>query len=254
MTALFAGLLTKVGLYAIIRIFTLIFYHDPDLTQTVIGTMAGATMILGVIGAVSYMDVNKIMVYNVVAGVGFVAYGMASSSKIALEGLLLYLFHDMLIKTLLFLLGGALIAAAGTSNLNKMGGLIKSYPLLGWMLFITALALAGVPPLSGFPGKLMLFEGGLEAGLYGLTIIAIVASLLMMYSIIKIFIKAFWGTPVTQKEITLYPVRPLLLSSMLLFVLIICIGPAAEFIYPFVSESGTLLLKPELYINAVLKE
>ncbi|MNW24082.1 Na(+)/H(+) antiporter subunit D [compost metagenome] len=253
-TALFAGLLTKVGLYAIIRIFTLIFYHDPDLTQTVIGTMAGATMILGVIGAVSYMDVNKIMVYNVVAGVGFVAYGMASSSKIALEGLLLYLFHDMLIKTLLFLLGGALIAAAGTSNLNKMGGLIKSYPLLGWMLFVTALALAGVPPLSGFPGKLMLFEGGLEAGLYGLTIIAIVASLLMMYSIIKIFTKAFWGTPVTQKENSLYPVRPLLLSSMLLFVLIICIGPAAELIYPFVSESGTLLLKPELYINAVLKE
>ena len=93
------------------------FYHDPDFFNALIGWMAGATMILGVIGAISYRDVNKILVYNVVAGVGFVAFGMAAASRQALEGLLFYMLHDMLIKTLLFLLGGALIAVAGTSKL-----------------------------------------------------------------------------------------------------------------------------------------
>lgn len=166
-TALFAGLLTKVGLYAIVRMFTLVFYHDPEFTRQIIGWMAGATMILGVIGAIAYKNVNKILVYNVVAGVGFVAFGMAADNKLALEGLMFYLLHDMIIKTLLFLLGGALIAAAGTASLNNMGGLIRSYPLLGWMFFVAALALAGVPPLSGFPGKLMLFEGALPRGCTG---------------------------------------------------------------------------------------
>ncbi|RAJ00733.1 multisubunit sodium/proton antiporter MrpD subunit [Paenibacillus pabuli] len=253
-TALFAGLLTKVGLYAIVRTFTLIFYHDPDFFHALIGWMAGATMVLGVIGAISYRDVNKILIYNVIAGVGFVAFGMAAASRPALEGLLFYMLHDMLIKTLLFLLGGALIAVAGTSKLDNMGGLIHRYPLLGWMFFISALALAGIPPFSGFPGKLLLFEGGLQAGLYGLTGIAVLSSLLMLYSVLRIFIQAFWGEPPTGAVRRPYAVNGLLIPAGILFVFIIAMGVGAEGMFQLTSRAGDILLHPNVYIDAVLKE
>ena len=254
-TALFAGLLTKVGLYAIVRVFTLIFYHDPGFTHAIIGWMSGATMLLGVIGAIAYKDVNKILVYNVVAGVGFVAFGMAAGNKLALEGLMFYLIHDMIIKTLLFLLGGAIIAAAGTSNLSNMGGMIQKYPLLGWMFFITTLALAGVPPLSGFPGKLMLFEGGLDAGLYVLTAIAVIASFIMLYSLLRVFIYAFFGSDKTiHGGTTQISVNRLLAPAGFLFILIIGIGVFAEVLYPAISTAAHVLIDPNLYINNVLKE
>ncbi|MEN1984661.1 Na+/H+ antiporter subunit D [Paenibacillus hubeiensis] len=251
-TALFAGLLTKVGLYAIVRTFTLIFYHDPDFFNALIGWMAGATMLLGVIGAISYRDVNKILIYNVVAGVGFVAFGMASASRSALEGLLFYMLHDMLIKTLLFLLGGALIAVAGTSRLDRMGGLIRRYPLLGWMFFVSALALAGIPPFSGFPGKLLLFEGGLEAGLYGLTGIAVLSSLLMLYSVLRIFIQAFWGEPPKGSIRRPYAVNGLLIPAGVLFVFILSMGIGAEGMFRLTARAGDILLHPNIYIDAVL--
>ncbi|SEK29772.1 Na+/H+ antiporter subunit D [Paenibacillus sp. OK003] len=253
-TALFAGLLTKVGLYAIVRTFTLIFYHDPDFFHALIGWMAGATMVLGVIGAISYRDVNKILIYNVIAGVGFVAFGMAAASRPSLEGLLFYMLHDMLIKTLLFLLGGALIAVAGTSKLDNMGGLIHRYPLLGWMFFISALALAGIPPFSGFPGKLLLFEGGLQAGLYGLTGIAVLSSLLMLYSVLRIFIQAFWGEPPAGAVRRPYAVNGLLIPAGILFVFIIAMGVGAEGMFQLTSRAGDILLHPNVYIDAVLKE
>ncbi|MFD1137494.1 Na+/H+ antiporter subunit D [Paenibacillus urinalis] len=253
-TALFAGLLTKVGLYAIVRMFTLVFYHDPEFTRQIIGWMAGATMILGVIGAIAYKNVNKILVYNVVAGVGFVAFGMAADNKLALEGLMFYLLHDMIIKTLLFLLGGALIAAAGTASLNNMGGLIRSYPLLGWMFFVAALALAGVPPLSGFPGKLMLFEGGIAAGLYGLTTIAVIASFLMLYSLLRIFIYAFWGKGQTiHTDEPHYSINRMLIPAGGLFVIVIGMGLFAEALYPSFSTAAHVLIDPSLYVNKVLK-
>lgn len=254
-TALFAGLLTKVGLYAIVRVFTLIFYHDPSFTHSIIGWMAGATMLLGVIGAIAYRDVNKILVYNVVAGVGFIAFGMATANKLALEGLMFYLIHDMIVKTLLFLLGGAIIAAAGTPNLNNMGGMIHRYPALGWMFFVTSLALVGVPPLSGFPGKLMLFEGGLNAGLYGLTAIAVIASFIMLYSLLRVFMYAFWGRGQTiHGESSQISVNRLLAPASFLFIIVIGMGIFAELLYPALSTAAHVLIDPSLYIDNVLKE
>ncbi|GAE05069.1 ABC transporter [Paenibacillus sp. JCM 10914] len=76
-TALFGALLTKVGLYAITRFFTLIFYHDPSTVQVVMGWMAAATMILGGLGALAYKDLGRILNYNIVISVGFIAFGIA---------------------------------------------------------------------------------------------------------------------------------------------------------------------------------
>ncbi|MGE7055861.1 Na+/H+ antiporter subunit D, partial [Paenibacillus glucanolyticus] len=176
-TALFGALLTKVGLYAIIRTFTLIFYHDIGGIHAIIGWMAAATMILGSLGAVAYKDLGRILNYNIIISVGFIAFGVAVASSDSLNGAVFYLMHDMIAKALLFILGGIIIASAGTNKLSEMGGMMKRHPLVGWMFFIAALALVGIPPLSGFLGKVLIIRGGLSEGHYWLSGLALASSL-----------------------------------------------------------------------------
>ncbi|MFD3260243.1 Na+/H+ antiporter subunit D [Paenibacillus lentus] len=252
--ALFGALLTKVGIYAIARTFSLIFYNQPELTHSLIGWMAVLTMILGGIGAVAYSDINRIINYNVVIGIGFISFGIATASKLSMDGVVFYLIHDMIAKALLFLLGGMLIKAAGTSDLRQMGGLIKRYPLLGWMFFIVALALVGVPPLSGFTGKLLIVQGGFASGHYIWTGVALASSLIVLYSLMRVFLGAFFGgeEPAAVQETV--RLRGLMPAAAALFVLILVIGIGSEWVYSLVSQAGDVLADPVIYIDAVLKE
>src|SRR5690625_4773341 len=129
--ALFGALLTKVGIYAMFRIFTLIFNHEPAITHTLIGVMAAVTLIIGSIGAIAYKDLRQIAAFNVVIAVGFIMVGLAVFSTVALEGSIYYLIHDMIVKALLFLLVGTMIALTGKTRLNQESGLIRNYPVLG---------------------------------------------------------------------------------------------------------------------------
>ncbi len=252
--ALFAGLLTKVGIYAIFRTFTLIFYHQPGITHEVMAWMAAATMILGVIGAIAFSDVRQVLAFNVVAGVGFIIFGLAAFTTASFQGAIFYLIHDMIVKALLFLLGGAVIGIAGTSHLKKMGGLIKYHPSLGWMFFIAALALAGVPPLSGFIGKLLIVQGGLTAEFYWITGISLATSLLILYSIIKVFMHAFWGeTKLSPKE-EKGSEKGLLAPCAILVFLSFALGLGADYLYPYIEVAAETLMDPSIYIQAVLKE
>jgi len=255
---IFAALLTKVGLYALLRTFTLIFYHDPSVTHSWMGWMAGATMVMGAIGALAYRDIPRILNYNVVISVGFIAFGLVSANQDALDGAVFYLIHDMIGKALLFLLGGMIITAAGTKKLDEMGGLIKRHPYLGWMFFVTALAIAGIPPLSGFAGKLMIIRGGFAEEHYVLAAVSVASSFIVLYSLIRIFMAAFWGkerlaaaetTPVRASDY-----RMKLLSGAGLFIIVIAMGLGAEWVYGFVAEAGQTLVQPAIYIDAVLKE
>src|SRR5699024_5839045 len=107
--ALFGALLTKVGIYAIIRTFTLLFYHEVAITHTVIGIMAGLTLLGGMIGAIAYPNIRYIVSYNVIISVGFILIGLAVMETDALAGATFYLIHDIFVKALLFLLAGMTI-------------------------------------------------------------------------------------------------------------------------------------------------
>lgn len=252
-SALFGALLTKVGLYAVIRTFTLLFVNDPGFTRGWITWMAAATMILGGLGAVAYKDVPRILNYNVIISVGFVAFGLAAGTADSLNGAVFYLLHDMLSKGLMFILGGIIISAAGTDRLDSMGGMIKRYPLIGWMFFILALALVGIPPLSGFAGKVLIIRGGLDAGMLTLSLIGLGSSFLVLYSLIKMFRMAFWGNE-PEKEQPKVNVKSASAVAAGLLVLVIAMGIGAEQVYTFVSQAGEVLASPGLYIEAVMKE
>lgn len=254
--ALFAALLTKVGVYALIRTFSLIFYHDPAVTHTWLAWMAGATMVLGSIGAIAYRNVSSILNYQVVIGIGFIGLGLAVATQEAWDGVVFYLLHDMLAKVLLFILGGMLITAAGTEKLTEMRGLIARYPLLGWLFLGTTLALVGIPPLSGFPGKVLLIRGAFQEQAFVLAALGLISSFFVLYSLINVFKQAFWGTELEQNASTAVHSRSKLLNGTILtvFALLLFVGINGEWVYEFVSQAGHVISEPELYIQAVMKE
>lgn len=251
--ALFGALLTKVGLYAIIRTFTLMFVNDTSLTHSLIAWMAAATMILGSIGAVAYKDIPRILNYNVIISVGFVAFGLAAGTGDSLNGAVFYLLHDMLAKGLLFILGGLMITAAGTDRLSGMGGMIKKYPLIGWMFFLLALALVGIPPLSGFAGKLLIIRGALDAGMLTLSLIGLGSSFMVLYSLIKMFRLAFWGNE-PEGELPAVNLRGASAIAAVLLVLVLAMGIGADAVYAYVAQAGGVLASPAEYIQAIMKE
>lgn len=251
-SALFAALLTKVGIYAILRTFTLVFYHEPHITHTVLIWMGAFTMIFGAIGAVAYWGIRKILAYNVIVSVGFIVFGIGVASEMALSGAIYYLVHDMLAKALIFILGGAIISIAGTDRLRDIPGLIRYLPLLGWLFLLAVMALAGVPPLSGFVGKVMILQGGVAHEYYAMAAIGLLTSLLVLYSGMKVFIQSFWGETLLSEGEEQASGKGALLPGSILAALLIGLGLGAEWVLDYVALAVDTLLDPTIYIDAVL--
>ncbi|WP_262176160.1 Na+/H+ antiporter subunit D [Saccharococcus sp. Marseille-Q5394] len=251
--ALFGALLTKVGMYALFRVFTLIFYHEPIITHTAIGVMAILTMIGGSVGALAYNDIRKIVSYNVVIAVGFILAGLAISSEIAFQGAIYYLIHDMIVKALLFLLAGTMIYLTGKTKIEEMSGLIRNYPALGWLFFITMLSLAGIPPLSGFIGKVFIGQGAIETGSFLLLIVAFLSGIFVLYSLLRIFLNCFWGETIINEDDDVPLKKGMLVPCILFAIMTVAIGLGVEGLAPYVSDAARTLMNPEIYIEAVLQ-
>lgn len=250
--ALFGALLTKVGIYALYRVFSLIFYHEPQITHTIIAIMAILTIIGGSIGAIAFRDIKQVITYNVVIAVGFILAALAIFSAISITGGIYYLLHDMIVKALLFLLAGTIIYLTKTSRVDAMSGLIRNYPTLGWFFFITVLSLTGIPPLSGFLGKVLVGQGALETSSYALLIVTFLSSMVVLYSLLRVFMGTFWGETIIDEEEQI-PLKPLtLLPSAILICLTFILGLAPESIAPFVTDASNVLMNPQIYIDAVL--
>lgn len=251
-SALFGALLTKVGIYSILRTFSLMFVFEFAYTSSLFLWIAGLSLIFGVIGALSTNNIKLIIAYNVIPAIGFMMIGIAIFNEEALSGSIYYLMHDMIIKAALFMIVGIITYVAGTSDLRKIGGLIRHYPLLGWLLFIAAFVLAGIPPFSGFIGKLLLLKGAFTKEAVFIIIIGLLTSLLILYSIIKIFIHGFWGE--RDDEITKKRTKGLERPVIFLLTISILLGIGAEYFYPSIEAISEYLLDPNIYIDSVLKE
>ncbi|WP_077703484.1 Na+/H+ antiporter subunit D [Virgibacillus dokdonensis] len=253
-SALFGALLTKVGVYSILRVFSLIFVYQTDLTHEMFIWIAGLSMIFGIIGALSTSNIKLIIAYNIIPAIGFILLGIGVLNESGISGSIYYLINDMIIKTALFLLVGIIAYVAGTSDLRKMGGLIHYYPSLGWLLFLSAAVLAGLPPFSGFIGKLLLLKGAFEEGEIAIVIVGLLTSLLILYSVVKIFINGFWGDKETMGTIVKKPINGLMAPVVALLTISVLLGVGAELFYPSIESIAAYLLDPEIYIDSVLKE
>ncbi len=252
--AIFGALLTKVGIYALFRTFTLLFYHEQQITHLIIGIMAAITLIGGSIGAIAYSNIRLIVSYNVIISVGFILVALAVMNITAIEGAVIYLIHDMVVKALLFLLAGSMIYVAKSERLGDISGLIRNYPVLGWMFFITVLSLTGIPPLSGFFGKVLLGIGVIEAKSYILLALSMLSGFVVLYSLLRIFMSCFWGETIISEEEEIPLKKSQLIPSAILVLLTIGIGFGVEGLTPYIQDAAETLMNPEIYIDAVLEK
>jgi multicomponent Na+:H+ antiporter subunit D len=259
-TAVFAGLLTKVGVYAIIRTQTLFFPSDSRPTALLL-FIAGATMLVGVLGAIAQDDVKRILSFHIISQIGYMVMGLGLFTIAGLAGAVYYIVHHILVKTTLFLTGGLIERTGGSSSLARVGGLIRSAPALAVLFLVPALSLAGVPPLSGFVAKLSLVEAGIGAQSYAVVGVSLVVSLLTLFSMTKIWAGVFWSTPEDVGPVGRpAPTSNRLGGPVLMVVptaaLVVCtlvVAIAAGPIYEFSERTAQELLDSRSYVEAVLQ-
>jgi multicomponent Na+:H+ antiporter subunit D len=195
-TAVFAGLLTKVGVYALIRTETLLF--PGDRINTFLMIVALLTMVVGILGALAQIDIKRMLSFTLVSHIGYMVFGLAMSSVVGLGSTMYYVAHHITVQTSLFLVAGLIERRGGTSNMDRLGGMAKLSPLLAILYFVPAMNLAGIPPFSGFLGKLGLLQGGVDLATpvsYTLVIGSVVTSLLTLMAMARVWNRAFWRTP-----------------------------------------------------------
>ncbi|MFL1463985.1 proton-conducting transporter membrane subunit [Roseococcus sp. DSY-14] len=253
--AIFAGLLTKVGVYAILRIVTLIYPAGQEWLAPLLWVVAAGTMVVGVLGAAAHWDIRRILSFHIISQIGYMIVGIAIATPFAIAGAVLYVLHHIIVKANLFLVAGAIRRAGGSFSLAALGGLWRRDPWLGIMFAIPALSLAGLPPLSGFWAKLFVVQSGFDAGFYVLASIALATGVLTLYSMLKIWLEAFWkeppeGAPVLPLE---GRERALLLGPVaVLGIVTLTIGLWAEPFAAYALAAGEQLAGREAYIAAVL--
>ncbi|MFP4126087.1 MAG: Na+/H+ antiporter subunit D [Alphaproteobacteria bacterium] len=256
-SAVFSALLTKVGVYALIRVFTLIYDAGMPMIQELLLVTAGLTMLTGVLGAAAQNEIRRILSFHIVSQIGYMVLGLALYTPLAIVGAIFYIIHHIVVKANLFLVGGVVKRLTGSEDLARIGGLWAAAPWLGVLFLIPALSLAGVPPLSGFWAKLVVIKASLEAEHYILAATALVVGLLTLYSMSKIWLEAFWKP---HPEPALVPARQLdrgeswaLLSPIIgLAAITLLIGLVAAPFYGVSVIAAEQLLDPEAYLTAVL--
>ena len=145
-TAVFAGLLTKVGVYAMIRTETEIF-RDSDLNVLLL-VVALATMVVGVLGAVAQAELKRILSFTLVSHIGYMVFGLAVATAASLGATIYYMVHHIVVQTTLFLAVGLLERRAGSTSILKVKGLMRAAPVIAVLYFIPAINLGGLPPFS----------------------------------------------------------------------------------------------------------
>ncbi len=252
-SALFAGLLTKVGVYALIRVFTLLFPVAEHGIADLLLALSAATMASGVLAAASQSHVRRILSFHIISQIGYMVLGLALLTPLALAAAIFYVVHHIVTKTNLFLVGGLIARAGGSEELGRLGGLSVRRVGLSVLFAVPALSLAGVPPLSGFFAKLLLLRAALDAEAFVAAAIATAVGLLTLYSMTKIWNEAFWK-PAREDERPGDGTLPwsALVASGALATVTIALGLGAEALWSIAVDAADQLSGHDDYLRVVL--
>jgi multicomponent Na+:H+ antiporter subunit D len=263
--AFFGGVLTKVGVYAMLRLFTLLFTHEVAYTHTLILALAGITMVTGVLGAVAQTEIRRLLSFHIVSQIGYLAMAVALFTPLALTGALFFMVHVILAKAALFLVGGIIYRMQGSFELDRLGGLYRARPWLAVLFLVPALSLAGLPPFSGFWAKLLVVRAGLEVEQYLMAGVALGVGLLTLFSMTKIWMAAFWkdappgqgsassASPSAHRPRRVWGVGFTALAPVAMLALILLgMGVWAEPLLSLATLASQQLMDPALYVTAVL--
>ncbi|PWG79934.1 proton-conducting transporter transmembrane domain-containing protein [Pararcticibacter amylolyticus] len=256
--AIFGGLLTKVGLYALFRFFTLVIVPDNTIRIILMG-MAVLTILTGAFGAIIKNNIRRLFSYLIVCHIGFIIGGLGTYSKVAFAGAIFYLIHDIMVKTNMFLIAGLIRQLRGTMDMDRLGGLYAGYPKISLLIAIVLFSLTGVPPLSGFWPKILLFSAAFDTSNYAFIGSLVLGSFITLYVVARMWSKVFWKSapedPPPANNFDL--LSPLKKTSLVLPVCILAssslfIGLNAEFIARVADTISNEMIDTTPYIKAVL--
>jgi multicomponent Na+:H+ antiporter subunit D len=257
--AVFAGLLTKVGVYAIIRTQTLLF-DQPDYMGTVLLVVATLTMVVGVFGAISQDAMKRILAFHIISQIGYMIFGLGLFTIAGIAGAIFYIVHHIIVKTALFLVTGLVARQAGSSRLSEVGGLIRSAPVIAVLFAVPAMSLAGLPPFSGFLAKFALVDAGLALDEWLVVGASLFVGLLTLFSMTKIWSNVFWSAPEEAPVGLEPPARRyrlgapigMIASTAVLALASIGVSIFAGALYDVSERASIELLEPSGYVSAVL--
>jgi multicomponent Na+:H+ antiporter subunit D len=256
-TTLFSALLTKVGIYAMVRVFSLLFAQETMLFPLLLA-LAALTMIIGVLGAVAQYDSRRLLSFHIVSQIGYLLMGIGLLTPLALTGTIFFMIHVIIAKSALFLMSGLLYHLGGTYDLKQQGGMYTRSLMLSVLFLLPAFSLAGIPPLAGFWGKFLLVWAGLEQESYLVVAAALAVSVLTLFSMVKIWAEAFWkdapqqDTPADKPAGGVRLPMPAVMPVVVLAALTVAFGLGAGPAINLSSEAAAQVLQPEGYIQAVL--
>ena len=238
-SALYSGMLTKVGVYAFLRLFgTIVPPVYPEL-GLMLAYLAGATMLFGVLGAVAQNSMRGILSFHIISQIGFMLFAIGIGSPLAMTAAIFYIVHHIIVKSTLFLAAGIVSTLNRTDALTDMGGIWKAAPFAGFVFLFQALSLAGIPPLSGFWGKYLIIVEGFANGYYFLVGVSIVASVLTLFSMLKIWNAAFWNeNPDAKLKVDDQRWKQMTLIGGVMVVLSLGIGFGAEFFFQIAATAA----------------
>ncbi|TKJ18123.1 monovalent cation/H+ antiporter subunit D family protein [Blastococcus sp. CCUG 61487] len=265
-TVLFSGLLTKVGVYALIRIYAVVYEGDRRFLWLIM-TAALVTMVVGVLGAVGEKAMRPVLTFHMVSQVGYMLLGLALFTAAGLAAAIFFLVQYVLVKAALLMCAGAVIVGHGTDDLDRLGGLMRREPALAVAFAISALALVGIPPLSGFVAKLGLATAAVAQNQYLAAALVVVVSLLTLTSMLKLWNAVFSGptpdddgapaedTPGAPTRTATPPrarLRPALTAPALVLAgLAVALGVWAEPLLAASAEAADGLVDTGAYVRAV---
>jgi len=283
-TALFSGLLTKIGVYALVRIISLI-YEPGQLVTVIVVVACVASMVIGVLGALGEGTIRGVLTFHMVSQVGYILVGVVLAGAVGLAAVVFYLIHHTIVKTSLFLTGGTVEHEEGTGIIRRLGGLARAHPIASFAFLLAALSLIGIPPFSGFWAKLGVLNAAVDAGSVVVFVVALVVSVGTLGSMLKLGSGVFWGSPKGARdeedeetpsdvtvgaetvgatglaidvatEVEAPPVtkwRPLLVFPGLALALVsLGIGLYPEWLLALADTAGESLADPVAYVSAVL--
>ena len=251
-TAVFASLLTKVGIYAIIRLETLLF--PASRIQDVLLVAGAASLLIGILGALAQTDLKRVLSFVLVSHMGYMMFGIGISTRVALGAVVFYVVHHIIVQSTLFLVAGLIEQRTGTTNLARLGGLLKTSPVIAALYFLPAMNVGGIPPLSGFIGKVALIDAGIRSGTvlaWVLVGMSVLVSLLTLYAVIKIWNRAFLQVPPEPLDNAPLP-RVMVGSTAAMVVVSIVLTGLAGPLIRYSDDAGAATLERTPYVRAVL--
>ena len=253
------ALMTKVGVYTLIRFFTIIFPLDGTVLKPVFIILSGLTMVVGVLGAAIQSDFRKILSFHIVSQIGYMLMGLAIGTPLAIAGALFFILHNVLVKTNLFFISGLVGSVSGTHSLDKLGGVFARFPYIALLFAVSAFSLTGVPPLTGFWGKFMLAKAGLASGDYAIVVVSLIVSMITLFSMTKIWNQVFWKPLPAETVLKQTSIKEAYTAHKPMFwvisVLSISILVASFFPAGFIElteKSANVVVERTQYINLIL--